>query len=298
MGALVTLQKELFYVSPGASNLLTSVILTLKPDMTSSAPGTDCSDIWAVVPRCKKHMSPYANIQRQVRVFDYLDDDVTDISYDRIVAAIRKVEKPNYAELHCTTCFGKSHNVNVDRPTKRTIWTVDGEYTRIPVKTIRHGAEFRALSALDLLDRLDRVKDTVPLTQVDELDKAETEAMLEFIRCGELEEFVVIPVRKGKHKWILGKLTGRVRAYELPSHEESYVEVHDSCHVHYKDLTIVDPVTEYWVYQDALKLGSTYEHGADTLEGIIERCAGITVSRHTVDGHIHPRYFMVPEVSW
>lgn len=298
MGALVTLQKELFYVSPGASNLLSSVILTLKPDMTSSVPGTDCSDIWAVVPRCKKHMSPYANIQRQVRVFDYLDEDVAETCYDRLASVVHRVEIPKYNELHYTRCFGKSQNVNTVHPSKRTIWTVDGEYTRIPVKTIRQGEEFRAFSALDLLDRIDRVRDSVPITQLDELEKAEAEAKVEYDSCTVVEEFVMVPVKKGKHKWILGKLTGKVRAFEVPPHEESYVEVHDSCHVHYKDLNINDPITEYWVYQDALRLGPTYEHGADTLEGLIERCAGITVSRRTVDGHIHPRYFMTPEVSW
>lgn len=317
LGALVSLQKELFFVSPGASNLLTSVILTLKPDMTSSAPGTNCSDIWAVVPRSKKLFSPYATIQRQVRVYSYFDGDISDLLVEPHLACITREIGESEREVE-SICKWIDPIASL-KPTKRTVWTTDDECTPVLAKTIRRG--FEQVANLpkfqwDVSEHSDYiVYHQDGYRRVFEYGSLERRvaghtsghggaAGLHFSDLElpdyllESEEFVVLPCKKGKHRWILGKLTGIVRAYELPSREESYVELHDSCCIHYKDLKLQDPLTEYWIYRQYLESGPRYEHSADTLEGIIERCAGITVSRGLSGTHLHPSTYLTPTVEW
>jgi hypothetical protein len=275
---LVELQHRVIPWSFHANNWISALIKQVFPSMTESAIGSTYSDLWVTNPTVTKKYSPYAFITEyytgsSTRRNWVKREDVEEVT----VTSWKILDRDKYN-------FWKSGE---------TMWS-------------------------DYLDQcelaLDLNKDEQilpqPILECNTVDELRVQAdffrnkleqiKLELEKCmGEPRQVTKLyTVINGEHVIVHKALKSHI--VPLPNHEESYLEGHAHPSATYPDagkLTErdVNALCE-WSYYRFLKSGPEYLHPADTLEGQIERKAGISTNPYLTKAG-NPRNSLSGEVK-
>ena len=262
---LVSLQQRLMGFSVEAGRVASEIIMILFPKMTVSPVGSHTPDLWGYSDTGKLFSPPAANIAHFV-----------DNKNGQYLAEQTKIE-----------VFCDSEDRFADTVAKKLADRIRTEISRLEKLLLGSPDQVTDLeSAQVIMDRIARLKTKIIPDEMKKTDKVSywvADNSQEAISPRFIKADLIPDVRDTRFR--------RYSPHQVYEPEQDLIKLDD------QHLGILRDISSIYLLNQYLRNGPRFEHASDTLEGMIERAAGITYNPFACDKRSQIM-FGKPNIRW